>query len=130
MSDFLKQKKYLKMVSFATTNDRQTTSYMVTLTNYFWLYKINAFQTRKHSSRMRTACISSHLGGRGVSAWGVYTWAYLHRGCLPGGVCPGGCLPKGMYIASVNRRTHMCKILPCPKLLLGEVITTCCWTFL
>ena len=48
----------------------------------------NWFQTRIHSSRMRTVRCSGRLGKGG----GVYPWGVSARGCLPRRGLPGVCL--------------------------------------
>ena len=85
-----------------------------------------------HSSRVRTARFSCRLRAGG----GLYV----------GGVCPGVCLPRdvpaweegmprgcttplhaGIH-PPVNRMTHRCKTLHCPKLRLRTMITISGWT--
>ena len=84
---------------------------------------LNLFETRMHSSGMRTTrllTVSQHALGRGVSAWGYLPrgvsaqGAGLARGCLPlvlgesgpGGVSASG--PGGMCIPACNGADTPC----------------------
>ena len=102
------------------------------------LFFLNTFQTRMHSSRMRTVRCSSHLGGLGVCACpGV---------CLPGGVSgqSGGVWLGGMSAQEgvsqhaigqttprgQNFLTHACENITFPQLFLRTVINSCISTIL
>ena len=63
-----------------------------------FIWFLNIFDTRKHSSRMRTVCCS---GRRRVGC--------LPRGCVcPGGVCLGRCLPGGVCLGGVWLGVRVC----------------------
>ena len=76
----------------------------------------NLYQTRMHSSRMRTVRFSGRRGGL----------ASGQEGCLPGGVCPGGCLPGGRGFTPpllwTEWLTDRCKNITFPQLRLWAVI--------
>ena len=68
--------------------------------------------TRMHSSRMRTVCCNSRLGGGCLPGRGGLC-VYLGEGGVPGVVYPGGCLPATPPPALWTEwQTHV-KTLPC-----------------
>ena len=106
------------------TNDlSRYTGYTGTRSNMLTHTDTEPYQTRMHSSRMRTArlltisqhapgrmCIPACTGQKGVSArvGGVCLWGVCPGGCLPGGVrlggvCPWGCLPGSVCPGGVYR---------------------------
>ena len=71
--------------------------------SYWWSLLHSTNLTRMHSSRMRTARISSRHWGCLPGGGCLPGWGCLPRGgCLPGGVsiqggvCLGGCMPRGV----------------------------------
>ena len=91
------------------------------------------FETRLHSSKMRTARLltvspSIHCAERGMPGpRGCLLWGCLvHGGCLVlgGGLLPGGGIPACTKADSPHEQNFwhtLLKILPCPKLCLRAV---------
>ena len=74
--------------------------------------KRSNFETRMHSSRIRTAHCSGHLIGGG---------GRLQRGCLPREYLPWRYLPRRVYTFPLRGQTDTCENITLPQLLLRTV---------